>query len=133
MENDLLSPHLALSLRIKQLQEDNLRQSETINRLVNELAISFQPVNAALQKLHSMAEQPSAPIELAKLGLNAGLNFLIDQLLGKHRSIKGYLSAIQAESISEKFVNTNAPGLIGLLGAYLKKRLTPNINNTNES
>lgn len=119
MENKVIINHVQLQLRIAELRMYKGIQEE-------ELKISFRDAFATLNLIsifrNATVEQP---IQLAKSAVNMTLDLIIDLVLGKHRSIKGFLSSILVERFTTTLVDNNLMTIIstvtGLINRFKKR------------
>lgn len=117
MEKVTIVNHSQLILRIAEL-----RMYKDIQE--NELKDSFKEVISTLNLISMFKEATNAnrPMELAKSGVNMVLDLIIDLILGKHRSIKGYLSAVMVEKFTTMLVNNNLINIIyGINSLFTRK------------
>ena len=101
-----------LELKILELKNLKLKQEIELKHSIKEFAYSLSPVAMVKDSLHELAQDKTVKLNLAKVGLNAGANFIIDKVLGKNRSLKGYIASILVENLSKIFINKNAPVFI---------------------
>lgn len=95
----------------KDFQEDKLKNSfSEMLGLLNVMSL----FKAATKQEH--------PLGLAKTGLNMILTLIIDLVLGKHRSIKGYLSAVMVEKITTVLINNNLTNIITGISSLFNRK-----------
>ncbi len=119
MENKVIINHVQLQLRIAELRMYKGIQEE-------ELKLSLRDAFATLNFIsifkNATVEQP---IQLAKSAVNMTLDLIIDLVLGKHRSIKGFLSSILVERFTNTLVDNNLMTIIstvtGLINRFKKR------------
>ena len=119
MENKVIINHVQLQLRIAELRMYKGIQEE-------ELKLSLRDAFATLNFIsifkNATVEQP---IQLAKSAVNMTLDLIIDLVLGKHRSIKGFLSSILVERFTTTLVDNNLMTIIstvtGLINRFKKR------------
>jgi hypothetical protein len=119
MENKVIINHVQLQLRIAELRMYKGIQEE-------ELKLSLRDAFATLNLIsifrNATVEQP---IQLAKSAVNMTLDLIIDLVLGKHRSIKGFLSSILVERFTTSLVDNNLMTIIstvtGLINRFKKR------------
>lgn len=117
MENKPITNHTELLLRIAELKIDKDIQE-------NELQNSFKEVVSSLNliSLFKAATNQDHPLEIAKSGVNMVLDLIIDVVLGKHRSIKGYLSAVLVEKFTTMLIDNNLINIItGISSLFSRK------------
>jgi hypothetical protein len=106
-----------LSQRIDQLRKDKLRQEVELNVVLNEFAVSLNPLLMIKNSMHEVVVNKEAKDDLLKVGLNLGTNFIIEKILKRH-TLKGYLSSIIVEKISTSVINSGA--LSGIIASFSK-------------
>ena len=95
----------------KDFQEDKLKNSfSEILGLLN------------IMSLFKATTKQEQPLELAKTGLNMILTLIIDLVLGKHRSIKGYLSAVMVEKFTTVLINNNLTNIITGISSLFNRK-----------
>lgn len=112
MENIKITNHAQLQLHIMHLKSKKLSQEIELKHSVKEFVYSISPLSIVKDSLHSLVQDKEVRMDLTKVGLNIGANFLIDKVVGRNRSIKGFLSSILIEKISTSFINSNASSII---------------------
>ena len=70
-----------------------------------------------------LVEDKQVKVDFVKMGLNIGATFLIDLVLGRHRSVKGFLSSEVASKISSALINTNFSKIISSVTKLLPQKL----------
>ncbi len=124
METTQITNHTELLLQIEELrylkniQEENLKQS-------------FKTVSGTLDLLSIFkgSNNTNPEFDIAKVGLNTALDLIIDMVLGKHRSIKGFLSSVLVEKFSTMLVNNNLGNVISGITQLIHKK--KRLNNSN--
>lgn len=119
MENIEISNHTQLVLRIQQIKAEKIRQEEELKIAMKGFVNNFNSVSIVKEYLHSLASDKEVQFDLAKVGLNIGANFIIDRVLGKNRSIVGFLSSLVAEKLSASFINDNFSKIISGIGKII--------------
>lgn len=117
MEKVKIVNHSQLILRIAEL-----RMYKNIQE--NELKDSFKEMASTLNLISFFKEAANVdhPMELAKSGVNMVIDLIIDLVLGKHKSIKGYLSAVMVEKFTTMLVNNNLINIIyGINSLFTRK------------
>ena len=122
MENKEISSHAELVLRIMDLKAEKFSQEEELRYTFKEFVSSLNPISMVKESLHQLAADRDVKFDLAKVGLNLGADFIIDKVLGRNRSIKGFLSAVLIEKFSTLFLNNNISKIV----SEISKLLHPN-------
>jgi len=117
MEKVIITNHSELVLRIAEL-----RMYKDIKE--TELQDSFKEIASTLNliSLFKEATNQDRPLELAKSGVNMVLDLIIDLILGKHRSIKGYLSAVMVEKFTTMLVDNNLINIISGINSLFNRK-----------
>jgi len=117
MENKQITNHAALMSRIVELKADKSVQEGT-------LKITFLEMISTLDFMSIFRGKKSeeAPLDLVKTGVNMALDLIIDMILGKHRSVKGFLSSILVENFSRIMINNNLINIISGISSLLNRK-----------
>lgn len=117
MEKKLIVNHSELVLHIATLQQEKDIQEYKLKDAFEEIATTRNIVS-----LFKGDTQRDRPLEIAKTGVNMVLNLITDLVLGKHRSIKGYLSAVMVENFTTMLVDSNLITIISSVRSLFKKK-----------
>jgi hypothetical protein len=120
MGNIEITTHSELLLHIMQLKFEKQNQEIKIKNSAKELIKSISPVTMIKDSLHELSHDKGVRFDIAKVGLNLGTNFLLEKVVGRNRSIKGFLSSIILEKISGAFINKNASSIISTITKLIK-------------
>ncbi len=101
-----------LELHVQHLKTQKRQQETELKTTFNELIDTLNPISIAKQSLHELAGDLEVQFDVVKMGLNVGANLIIDKVLGKHQSIKGFLSSIVMEKLSTIVINNNATDIV---------------------
>lgn len=107
MEKIKISSHTELVMRIMNLKAEKYTREEELRYSFKEFVYTLNPVSLVKESLHNLAEDREVKFDMAKIGINLGANFLIDKIMGRNRSIKGFLSSVLIEKLSSLFLNNN--------------------------
>jgi hypothetical protein len=119
MENTVITNHTQLQLRIAELRMYKGIQEEELKIMLKD---AFSMLNIISIFKTTSEEQP---MQLAKSAVNMALDLIIDLVLGKHRSIKGFISSILVERFTTSLVDNNLYNVISTVTELfhrLKKR-----------
>ena len=116
MENKLITNHAELVLRIMHLKSEKFSQEEELMHSFKELTYMLNP--ATIMK--NMAGDKEVKTSLAKAGLSLGSNYLIDKVLGRNRSIKGFVMSVFVEKLSNMIINNS--GVISKIGRMFVRK-----------
>ena len=112
MDNQKISEHSILLLRIEALRKESIAQEADLKKSFRGLVLALNPITMAKASLHDLATDQEVHLDLAKVGLNVGANLVINQVLGKQRSAKGLVSSVLVEVISTALINNNASKIV---------------------
>ncbi|HCY40349.1 MAG TPA: hypothetical protein DHV48_03200 [Prolixibacteraceae bacterium] len=128
MENTQITGYTEVTMRIMHLKQEKIRQEDELNDALKELVYNLSPVSMVKQSLHQLAHDREVQFDLTKIGLNLGANFLIDRILGKNSSLKGFLSALLVEKVSASFINNNLSVIISGIRRLINRNSTNGSN-----
>ena len=116
METTEIESYDALLMHIRQMEAEKINRSEELRQKFKEVVYTLNPVSFVKESLHTLANDREVHIDLAKVGLNIGANLVIDQVLGKYRSVKGFFGSVLFENISGYLINHNATKIVSGIG-----------------
>lgn len=120
MENTPIKNHSELLLRLTELKSEKEIQEIALKYTFTEFIATIDLVSLFKRSNSSDNDQPK---ELLKTGLNMALNLVTGLVLGKNRSIKGYLSALMVERLTAMAVDNNIINIIsGISSLIFRKR-----------
>ena len=105
MADTTITNHKDLVLRITHLKASKLRQEEDLKHVFTTVIGAMNPVSILKDSIHELAENKAIQLDLTKVGLDIVTNFVIDKVLGRNRSIRGFLSSVLVEKLSGSFIN----------------------------
>ena len=100
-----ITNHKDLVERIMHLRASKLRQEEDLKHIFTTVIGTMNPVSIVKNSIHELVENREIQLDLTKVGLDIVTNFVIDKVLGRNRSIKGFLSSVLVEKLSGSFIN----------------------------
>lgn len=124
MEKINIVNHSELLMHLLELKKYREVQEEEIKEIFGGIVTTF----ASDTFLKKPAVQ-NQPVELAKSVINMALDVIIDITLKKHRSVKGYLSAVIAERFALILVDNNITNILSGISFLFKRRITTDENN----
>ena len=117
-----ISNYRELELKIVELNQQKLIEEKELENSIHSLIKTINPVDILKNSLTTLTKDKTTQIDLAKLGLNLGANFIIEKALGKNESIKGFLSSVALELFSTPFIYSNSSKLIkGISNLFNRK------------
>ena len=78
----------------------------------NDFIDSFNPLTIVKKTLTNISTDDTLKTKIAKAGMTTGANLIIDLVLGKRKSVKGFLSSILLETVSNAIINSNSSSTI---------------------
>lgn len=112
-----ISNYEQLLTQIEALREEKDFQEDKLKNSFSEMLGLLN-----IMSLFKAATKQEQPLELAKTGLNMILTLIIDLVLGKHRSIKGYLSAVMVEKFTTVLINNNLTNIITGISSLFNRK-----------
>lgn len=113
--------HSDLLLRLAELKAEQAIREEGLKELFKELVSSLNP--GVFFKAATVQHQTP---DFAKTGLNMLVNLITGFILGKNRSIKGYLSAVMVEKFTSSLIDHNLISIISTITSLFKKSKNEN-------
>ena len=107
--------HSDLLLRISELKAEKTREETTLRISFNAFVASLNPVTIVKNSLHELAMDSEVHTSVAKMGLNLGANYIINGVLGKHRSFKNFLNTLLIEKFSTSIIYNNLSKILSYL------------------
>ncbi len=124
MEKVIISNHAELLARIKLLKYEKAFAEEDLKAKFKEYMATLNPVLIMKDALHRLANDKEVRMDFGKVGLNIGTTFIIDRLLGRQRSIKGFLGSLLVEKLSALFISNNGSNILEGLVKFIKPKLS---------
>jgi hypothetical protein len=121
MENKDITTHAELKMQIMQLRAEKFQQEDDLRQRFREFVYTIHPLSMMKKSLHDMAVDREVQFDFAKVGLNMGANFIIEKVLGKNNSIKGFIGSILTEKLSGSFINNNLPKIMSGFNKLLNR------------
>jgi len=104
MGTTVKSCHAVMLNRIDELRLLKLEQEARINQQYKDLKSAFSVGTILKESIGHIANDKDTQKDLVKIAATTGTNFLIEKILGRNRSIQGYLGSILAEKVSGSFI-----------------------------
>lgn len=74
---------------------------------------TLNPVSFIKDSVHSLVTDPDVTYDLANAGVQMGTNIAIDMVLGRYRSVKGFVGSVLLEKIFQPFISQYVSNLFG--------------------
>lgn len=104
METSTRSCHANLLSRIDELRALKAEQEIRINEQYKDLKNAFSVGAILKESIQHVASDKDSQKNLVKMAATTGSNFLIEKVLGRNSSLKGYIASILAEKVSGSFI-----------------------------
>ena len=115
MQNTENSAHSKLLLRIEQLKINKTNEELRIKKIYTELSDNFNPLSIIKSSLHELALDTVVQFDLTKMGLYAAANFAIDKILGRNKTLKGFIDSLTAERFADPNSDNKGSFIIPIL------------------
>jgi hypothetical protein len=115
METTIVT-HSDLLRQLAILKVEKGNYEEVLKFKVLDVVASFN-----ITSLFKISAQQERPFEFAKSGLIMVVNLFTSLMLGKHRSIKGYLSSVMVERFTTVLIENNLVPIISGISSLFKK------------
>ena len=116
MEYTAIHNHNTLTLRIMEMKAEKSRQEYELKYAFLEFADTFSPLSMLKGSMKGMAKDKELRSDILKTGINLGTDFIIERVLGRNHSIKGFLGSILVEKFSTPFINNAVTKMLSGIG-----------------
>lgn len=111
-----------LGQRIEDLRNESIKAERDMESAFDRVVTGLDPVTLVKSSVQQLSRDHGLKIDVVKAGMNMGANFLIDKIMGRRKSFKGFLSSILLEKYSHLFIDKGVPGIIQAVANSLKTR-----------
>lgn len=122
MENAVISSYAELTSRINYLKSEKIRQEEELKSTFSEISASLNLFSLINGSLNKRTEKKNVFFNLIKVGLTMGSSFIIDKILGKRRSFKGFLSSLLMEGFAALLINLDVLKIISAVNGFMSQK-----------
>jgi len=112
MENNMITGYSDLVQQIAQLKVARRQQEATLKQDLRALTQSLNPVAIVKKSLFELVNDRELQLNLTKIGLISSADFIIDKILGRNRSVKGFLSSVLVETYTASLISENAADIL---------------------
>ena len=98
-------PSFNLQLQKQELQAKKLQLETIIQDEVKTFVKGINPVEFIKNTAQSVLQDKNVQVSASTMGINLGVNFIIEKILGRNKSIKGYIGSMILEKISSSFIS----------------------------
>lgn len=107
MGNKNITDSESLALQISQLKAERTSHEEALALSFNELTqVFFNPVRTIISQSHEKKNRKREFINISKIIVNLGSDYLIEQTFGKRQKLSNFLTAVAVELISVPLINS---------------------------
>lgn len=129
MQNTAILSHKDLCARIQFLKTQKLNEEVQLRQTFNGFVDTINPISIAKRSLYALVADSEVHFALAKVGLNIGANLIIEQVLGKNRSVKGFFRTILVEIFSNSYINSHVSEIMTMVSQLMSPDKEPETNN----
>lgn len=122
MENAVISSYAELTSRINYLKSEKIRQEEELKSTFSEIFASINLFSLINGSLNKRKEKKNVFFNLIKVGLTMGSSFIMDKILGKRRSFKGFLSSLLMEGFAALLINLDVLKIISAVNGFMSQK-----------
>lgn len=115
MGNFQISNHSELLFRMEELKVKKSRQEEELKNKFKSISSSFDILS--LFKTDSVNKKPV--FGLLKVGLISGIHLMIDLILKKNKSVKGFVSSVFVEKLVAMLIDIDLTKLLSSVQNFL--------------
>jgi hypothetical protein len=110
-----------LTERIVRLTLEKENRGNELKREVKDLYDSVSVSTILKGALHKFTSDKEVKTDLAKTGLNTGIDYLAGKLFGRSSSLKGYFSSILFGKLAGYVINKYSPAVLNSIAKYRNK------------
>ncbi len=118
-----------LQLSILQLKTKKQLQEEALRKEIAELVESFNLAAIMKDSIHKFATDKEVQFDVAKVGLNYGVDFVINQLIGRKAGLPVFLLAKLVQSATGGLIKKYASNIFASLLNRFVPRIKQNTDN----
>lgn len=104
MEATVKPCRASIQSRIEELKLIKEEQKTTISRQFKDLKDSLNVGTILKESIAHIAEDKDTQKNIVTMATTTGVNFLLEKVLGRNNSIKGYIGSLIAEKVSGSFI-----------------------------
>ncbi|MGZ3901805.1 MAG: hypothetical protein ACXVDC_15870, partial [Bacteroidia bacterium] len=79
---------------------------------LKEFALSLKPLTIIKKSLHEFASDKIVKEDIVTAGMKLGTNFIIEKVMGRNRSIKGFLGSVLVEQLAATLISKKVSPLV---------------------
>ena len=119
MEKTEITNYSELMMRIEYLKAEKTKQEEELKVTFKEFVDSLDHIQMMKQSLHKLAEDKEVQVDLTRVGVNIGVNYIINKILYKSNNIKGFLSSVLVNLLSTALTTENISKIITAVSNFI--------------
>jgi hypothetical protein len=104
------------------LKEEKLLQEEMLRVKLAEMLSSISAASIVKHSIHQLATDSEVRLDMVKVGLNYGTDFIIGQIFGRRQSIPVYLVSQLAQKISGALIRSYSSDIFSGIRKLLMPR-----------
>lgn len=106
LQNSILLNHADLLLEINLAKIQKRKQEEELKMHIKDFVETLNPVSVIKESVHNLVSDPGIRQDLTNTAVHFGMNVLIDIVVGRYRSVKGFLGSIFLEKLADPVINS---------------------------
>lgn len=122
MRNIEISSYEDLVLRIMYLKDQKLEQEIELKRTFKDIVSQINPITIIKDSVLGIIKDKEIQYGLASIGINMGINFIVDKVFGKNKSVKGFWSSLLVETFTGTYVTENMPKIIAGISSLMHRK-----------
>lgn len=107
-----ISNHFELIQEIAQLKLDKLEKEAALKQSFNAVIDALDPVTIAKNSLSELVKDKDTQHDMTTGLLQWGSTVIINKVLGKYNSLKGFVASLVTAKVSDAVIKYNIPSLL---------------------
>lgn len=120
MGNKSINGYSELKERISELKAEKVLREQELSTAFNNFNATFDPISIIKKSVRNLNQDQQLKNDVVKAGVNMGVNFVIDTVMGRRKSLKGFLSSVLLEKYSTLFIEKKLGGVLQGIGSIIK-------------
>jgi len=114
--------------RIEFLKIEKKVQEEELHLKFKSFTSTLEPISIIKKSLHDLASDTTVQEDVTTLGLNTGVGYVVEKVMGRTKSVKGFLSSILVEKFVKLLIKKSAPIIVSGITNYLETKKSERID-----
>ncbi len=93
-----------LIAQIKLIKFRRKIQEQDLSNSLTDFVSTLNPVSLIKDSIHNLVKDHEVRFDLANAGVQLGSDIVIDMVLGRYRSIKGFVGSVLVEKIVQPYI-----------------------------